>query len=145
MIYIIHRTVYYIYGPNHAVKCYQDALEKLVAEKPHYKGKGKLTVAMRKCLTTAARCAIKMWSTGRVRRQAGHCFNKICAMAPSTASAFILTVVQTVTRSSQTPDTTNILIPERVSSRGEENASLRRSLRLSTLSLRSCRPTLTRC
>ena len=52
-------------GPTtHAVKCYWGALEKLVAEKPHYKGKGKLTVAMQKCLTTAARCAIKMQSTG---------------------------------------------------------------------------------
>ena len=48
---------------NHAVKCYRGALEKLVTEKPHYKGRDKLTVAMRKRLTTAARCAIKMRST----------------------------------------------------------------------------------
>ena len=47
---------------NHAVKCYRGALERLVMEKPHYKGRGKLTVAMRKHLTTAARCAIKMRS-----------------------------------------------------------------------------------
>ena len=48
---------------NHAIKCYRGALEKLVAEKPHYKGRGKLTEGMRKRLTTAARCAIKMRST----------------------------------------------------------------------------------
>ena len=47
---------------NHAIKCYRGALERLVTEKPHYKGRGKLTVAIRKCLTTAARCAIKMRS-----------------------------------------------------------------------------------
>ena len=34
-----------------------------MTEKPHYKGRGKLAVAMRKRLTTAARCAIKMRST----------------------------------------------------------------------------------
>ena len=34
-----------------------------MTEKPHYKGRGKLTVAMRKCLTTAAHCAIEMRST----------------------------------------------------------------------------------
>ena len=28
---------------NHAVKCYQSALENLVKDKPHYKGKGKST------------------------------------------------------------------------------------------------------
>ena len=47
---------------NHAVKCYRGALEKLVTEKPHYKGRGKLTSTMRKRLTTAARSAIKMRS-----------------------------------------------------------------------------------
>ncbi len=48
---------------NHAIKCYRGSLEKLVQEKPQYKGKGKLTESMRKRLTTAARCAIKMRST----------------------------------------------------------------------------------
>ena len=48
---------------NHAVKCYRSALEKLVQEKPQYKGKGKLTETMRKRLATAARCSIKMRST----------------------------------------------------------------------------------
>ena len=47
---------------NHAIKCYRGALEKLVEEKPKYKGKGKLTSIMRKKLTTAARCAIIMRS-----------------------------------------------------------------------------------
>ena len=31
---------------NHAVKCYRGALEKLVTEKPHYKGSGKITIAI---------------------------------------------------------------------------------------------------
>ena len=47
---------------NHATKCYRSALEKLVHDNPSYKGKGKLTDAMRKRLTKAARCAIKMRS-----------------------------------------------------------------------------------
>ena len=58
------------YGPyikklecaNHAVKCYRTALENLVHDKPSYKGKGKLTEAMRKKLTKAARSAIIMRS-----------------------------------------------------------------------------------
>ena len=55
---------------NHAVKCYRSALEKLAQEKPHYKGKGGLTSNMRKRLTKAARCAIKMRSAMTDRRQA---------------------------------------------------------------------------
>ena len=43
---------------NHAMKCYCASLEKLVEEKSHYKGK--LTELMKKKLTKAARCAIKM-------------------------------------------------------------------------------------
>ena len=43
---------------NHSLKCYRSALEKLVCDNPSYKGKGKLTVGMRKGLTKAARCAI---------------------------------------------------------------------------------------
>ena len=48
---------------NHAIKCYRGALEKLAQENAHYRGKGKLTTNMRKRLTKAARCAIKMRST----------------------------------------------------------------------------------
>lgn len=47
---------------NHSCKCYRSALEKLVQEKPQYKGKGGLTEKMRRRLTSAARCAIKMRS-----------------------------------------------------------------------------------
>ena len=47
---------------NHACKCYRSGLEKLVQEKPEYKGKGGLTQKMRCRLTSAARCAIKMRS-----------------------------------------------------------------------------------
>ena len=43
---------------NHSLKWYRSALEKLTHDSPSYKGKGKLTEAMRKCLTKAARCAI---------------------------------------------------------------------------------------
>ena len=50
---------------NHATKCYRGALEKFVQEKPRYKGRSKLTEGMRKRLTTAARCAIKMKSSDK--------------------------------------------------------------------------------
>ena len=64
----------------HADKCYWGALEKLVAEKPHYKGKGKLTVATQKRSrghrTVATRSA--QWPPPLLRR------------------SYILTVVQTI-------------------------------------------------
>ena len=47
---------------NHAVKCYRSALENLVKDKPHYKGRHKLTEAQRKRLASAVRCAIIMRS-----------------------------------------------------------------------------------
>ena len=47
---------------NHACKCYRSSLEKLATNNPSYKGKGGLTEKMRKRLTSAARCAIKMRS-----------------------------------------------------------------------------------
>ncbi len=47
---------------NHACKCYRSALEKLVQENTSYKGRGGLTEKMRRRLTSAARCAIKMRS-----------------------------------------------------------------------------------
>ena len=50
---------------NHTVKYYRGALEKLVAEKPGYRGEGSLwlMLAMRKCLIAAACCAVTMRST----------------------------------------------------------------------------------
>ena len=45
---------------NQSMKCYRASLEMLVEEKTRYKGKGKLTESMRKKLTKAARCSIKM-------------------------------------------------------------------------------------
>ena len=111
----------------HAVKCYRGALEKLVAEKPHYKGKGKLTVAMQKCLTTAARCAIKMWSTGSDVKRATELLQQDLRNAPLHCSG-VHTNCSTdyckVTRSPQVPDTTDILIPEHASSHGEESTSV---------------------
>ena len=47
---------------NHAVKCYRFAFENLVKDKPHYKGKHKLTEVQRKCLASSVRCAIIMRS-----------------------------------------------------------------------------------
>ena len=47
---------------NHACKCYRGSLEKLVQQSPTYKSRGGLTGKMRQCLTSAARCAIKMHS-----------------------------------------------------------------------------------
>ena len=47
---------------NHACKCYRSSLEKLASENAEYRGKGGLTTKMRKRLTSAARCAIKMRS-----------------------------------------------------------------------------------
>ena len=47
---------------NHAVKCFRASLENLVSTNSSYKGRGKLTEAMRKRLTKAARSAIVMRS-----------------------------------------------------------------------------------
>ena len=98
---------------QHAVKCYWGVLEKLVAEKPHYKGKGKLTVAMQKRLTTAARCAIKMQSTGSDVKRATELLQQDLRNGPLHCSG-VHTNCSTdyckVTRSSQIPDTTDILI-----------------------------------
>ena len=47
---------------NHACKCYRSSLEKLAADNRSYKCKGGLTEKMRKRLTSAARCAVKMRS-----------------------------------------------------------------------------------
>ena len=55
---------------NHACKCYRAGLEKLAQENSRYKGRGGLTVRMRKRLTSAARCAIKMRSKETNRSQA---------------------------------------------------------------------------
>jgi hypothetical protein len=55
---------------NHAVKCLRSSLEKLVVEKPQYKGKNLLTKVARVRLTTAVRCAIKMRSTEANREEA---------------------------------------------------------------------------
>lgn len=55
---------------NHACKCHRSSLEKLVSENPNYRGKGGLTLKMRKRLTSAARCAIKMRSGEKDRAKA---------------------------------------------------------------------------
>jgi len=47
---------------NHACKCYRSSLETLAKDHAEYRGKGGLTQKMRKRLTSAARCAIRMRS-----------------------------------------------------------------------------------
>jgi hypothetical protein len=47
---------------NHCTKCLRSNLERLVADKPHYKGAKLLSQAQRIRLVTAVRCAIKMRS-----------------------------------------------------------------------------------
>lgn len=54
---------------NHVCECVRSSLEKLVLEKPQYKGKGKLTKLNRVRLTTALRCAIKMRSKSKNAKQ----------------------------------------------------------------------------
>lgn len=56
------RDIQKIECSNHACKCYRNRLEKLANDNPQYKGSGGLTQNMRKRLTSAARCAIKMRS-----------------------------------------------------------------------------------
>ena len=55
---------------NHACKCLRSNLEKLVVERPHLKGKGKLTNNIRIRLTTANRCAIRRRSKEKDRKLA---------------------------------------------------------------------------
>ena len=47
---------------NHATKCLRSNLERLVSDKPHYKGAKLLSQGQRIRLVTAVRCAIKMRS-----------------------------------------------------------------------------------
>jgi hypothetical protein len=47
---------------NHACKCLRSSLERLVSDKPEYKGKGKLTLQTRVRLVKGVRCAIRMRS-----------------------------------------------------------------------------------
>ena len=47
---------------NHATKCLRSNIEKLLTDKPHYKGKGQLTRLNVRRITTGVRCAIKMRS-----------------------------------------------------------------------------------
>ncbi|XP_050390274.1 uncharacterized protein LOC126809647 [Patella vulgata] len=55
---------------NHACKCLRSNLEKLVDRKNQYKGKGKLTQAVRVRLVSAVRCAIRMRSEDLDRQSA---------------------------------------------------------------------------
>ena len=55
---------------NHATKCLRSNLEKLVNEKPQYKGKGKLTKNNIRRITTGVRCAMIMRSKEENRNDA---------------------------------------------------------------------------
>ena len=61
---------------NHAVKCFRSSLEKLVKDKPQYKGRGKLTEQMRKRLASSVRCAIINRSKINDRKKAAHLLQK---------------------------------------------------------------------
>ncbi len=52
---------------NHSVKCLRASLERLVEEKPQYKGKGRLTKLKMIKITSGVRCAIKMRSEEEVK------------------------------------------------------------------------------
>ena len=103
---------------NHAVKCFRTHLETVVVDNPRYKGRGKLTEAMRKRLTKAARCAIAMRSKESDRSSAiaklqkdlmnapYHCFGghskcstdfcKTAQKSKSTSSSFSKSIVSSV-------------------------------------------------
>ena len=61
---------------NHAVKCFRSSLEKLVKDKPQYKGRGKLTEQMRKRLASSIRCAIINRSKIADRKKAARLLQK---------------------------------------------------------------------
>ena len=61
---------------NHACKCLRSNLEKLVDEKPNYKGKNKLTKVNRVRITTAVRSAIKVRSANPDKTQASKLLRK---------------------------------------------------------------------
>ncbi|XP_060598342.1 uncharacterized protein LOC132752084 [Ruditapes philippinarum] len=63
---------------NHTCKCLRSNLEKLVIEKPYYKGKGKLTKINRLRLTTAVRCAIRMRIADKSHRLIGNFTTNLC-------------------------------------------------------------------
>ena len=141
-----------------------------MSEKPQYKGRGKLTVVMRKCLTTAARCAVKMRSTESDAKRATELLRKTSSTPPATALAYIVNAVQTTVRlyavhRHQPPQALRRPAPPalwrpapRVQQRSQSVSGWSRprrgssgltpltrgSLRLSALLLHSCRLTLTR-
>ena len=114
---------------NHAYKCYQGALEKLVQENHSYKGKGGLTLQMRKRLVSAAHCAIRTRSAEPDRKKAvkllqidlingpNHCFGLHHAFSPdfcstareAAAAARLVSVTPTteVTASSSASDSSS--------------------------------------
>ncbi len=52
---------------NHSVKCLRAALERLVEDKPHYKGRNRLTKLKMIKISSGVRCAIKMRSEEAVK------------------------------------------------------------------------------
>ena len=81
---------------------------------------------MQKCLIIAARCAIEMRSTGSDVKQATELLQQDLRNGPlhcSDVHTNCSTDYCKVTHSSQIPDTTDILIPEHASSRGEDSTS----------------------
>ena len=86
------RDIQKIECTNHACKCYRSSLEKLVADNPSYKRKGGLTEKMRKRLTCAARCAIKMRSKNSDTKMQRNFWNVIYGMVHFIALAITTSV-----------------------------------------------------
>ena len=67
-------------------------LRKLVQNDPTYKGKGDLTLKMRKKLTSAARCAIKMRSKESDRQKGIKLLERDLKHGPTIASADVVQI-----------------------------------------------------
>ena len=94
---------------NHAYKCYQGALEKLVQENHSYKGKGGLTLQMRKRLVLCDRKkAVKLLQRDLVNGP-NHCFGLHHALREAAAAARLVPVTPTteVTASSSASDSSS--------------------------------------
>lgn len=77
---------------NYSCKCLRSNLEKLLSEKPHYKGKGKRTKLLRVLLATAVRCAIRMRSLESDRGRATKQLEMLCIMCMGTTDSAVISV-----------------------------------------------------
>ena len=78
---------------HHSCKCYHGALERLVQEKPYYKGSSGITQKMRRHLVSPAKSAISMRSMEDDKKPLKN-LSMIFMMAHSTALAVMITLVR---------------------------------------------------